>query len=171
VDLAVAGQHLPPRQVDTQPAQVKDRVLGCLGRLRRVTQGHTHARHQLGHAKRLGEIVVCAGLERRDLVALLPARREHDDRHLAPLAQLLGHLQAVDVGQPQIQQHDRRLAAGHLRDALLAVAGLDQLIAVCGHGRAQKVPDRRLIVDYQNNWLLQGYTKGKRQKVKGKMNG
>ena len=80
----------------------------------RVAQRHAHARQQLAHAEGLGHVVVGAGVERGDLVALLAARGEHDDRHLAPLPQPADHLQAVHIGQAQVQNDDVGLAARRL---------------------------------------------------------
>ena len=39
------------------------------------------AREQLGDGERLGHVVVGAGVEPADLVRLLPARGQDDDRH------------------------------------------------------------------------------------------
>ena len=75
-----------------------------------VAQRHAHARQQLAGAERLGHVVVGAGVERGDLVALLAARRQHDDRHRAPLAQPPDDLQAVHVGQAEVEDHDVGLA-------------------------------------------------------------
>jgi hypothetical protein len=38
--------------------------------------------HQCQVAERLGHVVVCAKLESADLVHVLGARSEHDDRHI-----------------------------------------------------------------------------------------
>ena len=49
---------------------------------RAVPQRDAHAREQLAHRERLGDVVVGAGVERADLVLVLAARGEHHDRHL-----------------------------------------------------------------------------------------
>ena len=75
--------------------------------------------------KGLAEVVVGAGVERRDLVALLAARREHDDRHRGPLAQPPHHLEAVHVGQAEVEDHDvglARLAASRSPSAPVAAS-------------------------------------------------
>ena len=47
-----------------------------------------NARQQFSHGERLGHVVVSAQIESGDLIFFLAARREHDDRYLAPLADL-----------------------------------------------------------------------------------
>ena len=46
-----------------------------------ATEDGVDARDQLAHGERLGHVVVGAGVEAADLVGLLPARGQHDDRH------------------------------------------------------------------------------------------
>ena len=48
-------------------------------------QHRADAGDQLARAERLGHIIVGAGLEAADPVALLAARGEHDDRHIGGL--------------------------------------------------------------------------------------
>ena len=48
------------------------------------------------------------GIERADFVRVLAARRDHDNRHARPCAHRLHHLDAVHIGQAQIEQHDAR---------------------------------------------------------------
>ena len=54
-------------------------VAGCVAPQRR-----TEAREQLVHPERLRHVVVGAGVERRDLLALVPDDRQDDDRRVAP---------------------------------------------------------------------------------------
>ncbi len=64
------------------------------------------AGQQFAHAERLGQVVVGAGVERGDLVFLLPASREHDHRRRQPFAQGSQHVQAVLVRQAQIEDDE-----------------------------------------------------------------
>ena len=59
-------------------------------------------------AERLGDVVVGADVERLDLVVGLLARRQHDDRDAARGPQPREHLDAVEVGQPEVEQHHVR---------------------------------------------------------------
>ena len=60
---------------------------------------------QLPEAERLDEVVVGAELEAEDPVDLVAPGRDHDDRHVGVGAQAAAHLVAVDVGQPEVEQH------------------------------------------------------------------
>ena len=78
-----------------------------------AAQRGLQARHQLARAKRLGDVVVGSCLERPYLLLLLADSREHENRHLTPLAQQARELDAVHIGQHQID--DRRLRRAHGR--------------------------------------------------------
>jgi hypothetical protein len=64
-----------------------------------------HPRQQLGHAERLLDVVVGAGVERAHLVALFGTGREHQHRHVRSCAQAHDELDAVAVGQAEIDDH------------------------------------------------------------------
>src|SRR4029079_15379648 len=82
---------------------------------RRVPERHPEAREELADREGLADVVIRAGVERGHLVAFLPSGREHDDRHLAPLAQAADHLEAVDVWQAHVQDEHVGLAASLAR--------------------------------------------------------
>ena len=82
-------------------------------RIRKAPERRANTREQLLDRKRLGQIVVGTGIERADFVRILAARRDHDNRHARPCAHRLHHLDAVHIGQAQIEQHNaRRLRRG-----------------------------------------------------------
>ena len=116
---------------------------------------------QLARAERLGDIIVGAGLEAADAVALLAARGQHDDRHVGRRraaaqaaadfdpADALDHpVEEDDVGPHFIGQHQRFLAvagAGHLVTCALEMIGeqigeravvFDQQETLCSHRSA-----------------------------------
>ena len=111
VDLLPADEDPALARVDLEVADGKDGLArladGALG----VPEGHAKPGEQLADAERLGDVVVGAGVERRDLVGLLAARREHDDRHRRPFAQPPDHLEPVEVGQAEVQDDRRRAVA------------------------------------------------------------
>ena len=72
-------------------------------RIREASERRANAREQFLDRKRLGQIVVGAGIERADFVRILAARRDHNNRHARPCAHRLHHLDAV-----QIEQHNAR---------------------------------------------------------------
>ena len=77
--LFAVASHLLRRQVDGEVLRLDERFfLRGGGPAERSAQ----AGQELVHAERLGDVVVGAGVERRNLVALGVADRQHDDRHL-----------------------------------------------------------------------------------------
>jgi hypothetical protein len=61
---------------------------------------------ELADRERLRDVVVRPELEAEDLVELVVAGREHDDRHRALGTEPLAHLEPVELGQHQIE-HDQ----------------------------------------------------------------
>ena len=79
----------------------------ALGMARGAAHLRPHARQQLLHVERLGEIVVGAGVHAGDLVAPPVARREDDDRHVAAGAPpLLENRDAVQLRQADVENDD-----------------------------------------------------------------
>ena len=64
-----------------------------------------------------------------------------------PLADAAGHLDAVEVGQAEVQQDDVRRPGGRLDQGLLAGDGLDHPVALGAEGDAQEAHHLRLVVD------------------------
>jgi hypothetical protein len=77
-DLADCRRHPLGREVDREVVGRDDRLLGC--RRRAAPQRRAQTSEQLLHVERLGDAVVCAGVERGDLVGAIVAGREDDDR-------------------------------------------------------------------------------------------
>ena len=85
---------------------IVERLVGVRAHPRLAAEDRVDPRDQLGDRERLGDVVVGAGVEAADLVALLRLRGEHDDRHgLVALAQRLAHAVAVVVGEHEVEQH------------------------------------------------------------------
>ena len=82
-----------------------------------VAQRDPQSGEQLGGGERLGDVVVGAVVERRDLAVLGALGGEHDDRHVRPGPDAPEHLDAVDVGQPEVEDDGRRAVAGRRRPA------------------------------------------------------
>ena len=105
-----------PRLAARTKLELAELALGLVGPLAQpggMAQGDADARQQLPDAEGLRQVVVRAGVEGLDLVALLPAGGEHDDGHARPLAQPAGDLDAVQVGKPEVEQHQ----VGHRAEA------------------------------------------------------
>ncbi len=81
-------------------AVVEHLLLGSLEG-RDTPEVRVDAREQLAHRERLGDVVVRADLEAEELVPLLDAGRQHDDRdapRLVHAAELSAEGEPVDVG-------------------------------------------------------------------------
>jgi hypothetical protein len=90
----------------------------------------SHPSEQLAHPERLGDVVVGAAVERVDLLALLDAGREHDDRHRRPLAEVLDDFQSVQVGQPEVDDREVGLVHAGVDLAAPAVGRLHHAVAL-----------------------------------------
>ena len=73
---------------------------------RGATQQRADARQQLARREGLGQVVVGALVQRLDLVGLVGAHRQDEDRRRHPGAQLAADLDAAAVGQRQIEHHE-----------------------------------------------------------------
>ena len=115
-----------------------------------MAQGRAHARQQLFHAERLGDVVVGAEIERLHLAGLVAAARQHDDRHaFVAAADHAQQIMAVDVGQAEIED-DQRGILGELLQRDLAVGGFEDFIALRAQSHPQQLSDRGFVVDDQD---------------------
>jgi hypothetical protein len=123
---------------------------GALGLQSRAAQVGLDARHQLARRERLGDVVVGAELQAEDLVELLPAGGQHDDRDVALGPDALAHLQAVHARQHDVE-HDEvhRLAVDHL-ERLVAATGPDHGEAGVAQGVLDDRADGLLILHDQD---------------------
>ena len=86
----------------TSPARI---ISAGLERSVGSAQHGPDAGDELARAERLGQVVVGTELEAEQLVELVVARREHDDRDRRVAAQLAGDVEAVEPGQAEVE-HD-----------------------------------------------------------------
>ena len=70
--------------------------------------------------------------------------------HPAPAPQSLDHLDAVDAGQPEVEQDDVGMVPGREVERLLARRGEVDLVAAGSQVDAQGPPDLRLVVDHED---------------------
>jgi hypothetical protein len=118
-----------------------------------VPKGDPDAREQFARAEGLAHVIVGAGIERGDLVPLLAAGGEDDDRHCRPFAQPADHREAVHVRQAEVDDDDLRLARGGFDEARGAGLGLEETVALTGEGGAQKAADLGLVLDEDDDGL------------------
>ncbi len=123
----------------------------------RAPQERLDAAHQLPETERLGQIVVRAELQADDLVHLLVPRREHQDRRLgARRPQSTQRFEAVDAGQPDVQEDE---VGSQLRgdvQAILGVGGEGDLIALLLESVLDATRDGVFVLDDQDRWHAAG---------------
>ena len=135
-------------EVDREIAGAEDRPLAV--HLKLVTQRRPHAREQLIHAERLGDVIVGAEIERLDLADLVAAAGQHHDRNrLVARSHHPQQFEALHIGQSEIENDQ----IGFLRQQLerrLAVRRLQDFVALRAQAHAQQLADGRLVIDHQN---------------------
>ena len=118
----------------------------------RALQGELrlHARQDDPEVDRLGHVIVRAELERGDDVLALVLGRGHNDRQVRRGVRLPDnpqHLEAVDTGHHDVQQHDVVLSLpDHVERRLTAVGGVDR-VSPSGEAAGEHVPVHLVVVD------------------------
>jgi hypothetical protein len=101
--------------------------------------------------ERLDEVVVGAGAKATDLLLHLALRGEHDDRDVAGVALFLADLRrdlvAVELGQHDVEQDQGRRLLSPQPEALGAVRGGDDVVALLLEGVLQQALDVGIVVD------------------------
>ena len=122
--------------------------------------------HQLAQPERLGQVVVGAELEADDLVDLVVARGQDEDRHLgAGRAQAAEDLEAVDPGQPDVEDDEvGRLVRGDVQ-ALLARAGDGDLVPLLLEGVLDPASDGVLVFDDEDGGCHAGMLHRRRREI------
>ena len=148
VELDLAGGG-----VDGQRAEVAN-VLGAGGG--RVAGGAAqhglHAADELGDGEGLGDVVVGAGLEADDLVELGVLRREHQHVGVAELADPAADLDAVDVGQAEVEDDQVEVVQRSRADRGLPVGGLIDVEALLHQQGADEHAVLGGVVDDEGAW-------------------
>ena len=130
----------------------------------RPAQRRGEARDELARAERLRDVVVGAGLQRTDLLLLLADGRQHDDRRLRPLAQRPGHLDAVAVGQHEVDDRGVRRMERREVERLLRRRRGHGLEPGVAQDDAQRPQDLRLVVDDEDATALARSPDGRRDR-------
>ena len=127
---------------DRSPTTYDARAAG-----RAAAQQRAQAGEQLLALERLDEVVVGADVQALDAAVERVARGEHEDRHVAVGAQAPGDLDAVELGQAEVEDDH----VGHERDGLvergLAVAGEAHLVALHAQRALQGQGDVLVVLD------------------------
>jgi len=131
---------------------VGQRLLGrvLLAGEARAAQHRLHPAAELAERERLGDVVVGPELQAQDLVDLLGLGGQHDDRHAAARPQTPADLEAVDLGQHQVEHDEVDRALVEAVEGLLAVLGADHVIDLSPERKGQQLLDRLLVVDEED---------------------
>ena len=149
---ALSGRN-PADQVE---AQVADGQLVLHRRLGGPADQRVHARQQFGKCERLGEVVVAAGHEARDAVVHRVPRAEDQHRRPDPLLpHALDHLEAIEVGQHQVDDGDVVRAGRCQGETGLAVGRMVDDEAGFAQAVGHEVGDLRVVLDEQRAHRLQ----------------
>ncbi len=137
---------LPGALIERQGAQQHPTVGPYLRLAAGAAKHRANTGHQLAKAERLDHVVVGAELQKQHPVDLLTAGRHHDDRHgrLGPKATT--HLPPVQVGQPQVQQHQ---VGGGSGQGVGAVGHQTHVEALALQAGPQRLADGRVVLDDQ----------------------
>src|SRR5262249_22715876 len=115
-----------------------------------AAQQRAYTAAELTNRERLGDVVVRAQFEAENLVELLAAGGQHDDRHVAAGAEAAADLEPVDLRQHQVEHNEVDLPVAKELEGLLAVARLHDSEAVAFERIRQQLLDGILVVDEEN---------------------
>ena len=124
-----------------------------------AAEDRAHAGDQLARRERLGQVVVGAEFEAEQLVELVVARGEHDDRRRRVAADLAGDVEAVGAGQAQVEDDEVRvLAPVRLEGGRAVGRGQDRVAGVL-EVVARELHDRGFVIDDEDG-LHRGHRSG-----------
>ena len=136
-------------EVDLDVAEAQQRLPG-VGR-GDPAQGGPHPGEQLLHVERLDDVVVGAPVEGGDLLGLRVPDRQHDHGLLGEGAQPGQHLEAVEVGQPEVQDDEVDAVGAQDPERRRAVAGGQHVIAAGLQARAEGAHDLAVVLDDEHS--------------------
>jgi hypothetical protein len=148
--VTLSADHPLCEQVDGEVVGLHQGRRGGARGLLDAADGGAQPGHQLVHAERLGDVVVGARVQRGDLLAGRLARRQDQDRHPAPAAQGTDHVDAVHVGQPQVQQHHVGLVRRRQAQGRGAVGGRVHAVPPYLHVDHEGPYELRVVLHHQH---------------------
>ena len=109
-----------------------------------------HSCHQRARAEGFGHIFVDAKIKALELVPLIGARREHDDRHLGRLPDLSERLPSVHFGHHDIENDEDDLFIRVKQiHSFFAVRSFQHLISFPDKKIGDQLAHSRFIIDYK----------------------
>ena len=137
------------RQIDLHVAEL-DHAAAAAGQCRAAAQVRAHAGQQFAHREGLDQVVVGAGVEGLDLVGLVDARRQHEDGDVRPAAQFADQIDAVAIGQAEVEHHQVGAARAGFNQSALHCLSLMDLEAVALKRLSDEAADLRFVFDHEN---------------------
>ena len=107
---------------------------------------------QLLELERLDHVVVGAGVEAEHALGHLVARGEHEDGHgRAAAADLPAHLDAVEIGDHPIEQHQIVAAGARLHHRVGAAGATIDRVALLGEHALEEASQPGVVFDQQHS--------------------
>ena len=151
LDLAPLHQHRVPGNIDLEvtETQVSHRFLRRLGAGEQLPD----AKHELPRAEGLGDVIIRPKFQTEHAVHFRRTRREHDDGNargdrITP--EDLADLEAVDLGQHDIEHDQRRPLVAGGRDRPGAILGQDRGEARLAQTEPEHLEGVGLVVNQQD---------------------
>ncbi len=119
-------------------------------------QDGSHPGDQLSRRKRLGDVVVCTQFEAHHAVYFVAAGRQKHHRYLRATHRLIQRLEAfeeleaVQVGQSDVEDGERRALFRELRDGFFGRGAPHRLEAVAAQNVLERVGDARFVFGNQD---------------------
>ena len=139
-----------------------ERKVGHLQLLRSglaAAQQSPHARQQFDEGEGLDQVIVGPLFQALDAILQAAAGAEDEDRRAErAVADLPQHLQSVDVGKPEIEDHHVVIRRLQMIQGLGAGEGGIHGVAGALEAAAQEVGDSLFVLHHQDSHLLSVYT-------------
>ena len=151
-DPALAALDTSSFEVDDEIAMADHAAAGGVGQIAvRSSKERLDPAHQLAQPERLCQVVVRTQLEADDLVDLVVAGGQDEDRRFrAGCSQAAEDLEAVHSRKSHVQNHEvGRLVRGEL-EALFAGSGDSHLVTLLLEGVLDPASNRELVFDDQD---------------------
>jgi DNA-binding NarL/FixJ family response regulator len=146
-DLAAAIRAAAAGEVHLDPAQVHDRRRRIGSQLLAAPEDRPDPSGQLPETERLGDVVVGAKLQAKDLVDLVVLGRQHHDRDPRLGPDDPADLDARELRQHEVQEHEVGAFGPEPDERLAAVGRGDDLESIGLEGFGERLAERRFVFD------------------------
>ncbi len=144
-DVGLAAPRIDPQLADLEGSIAADRGVGA-------PEDSLHPRHQGSRIEGLRDVVVRAELEPDDRIDVVGPCGQHQDRGLAAAPNLAADLEAVDLGEHEVQHDEVGIVPGMQGKRLLAIGRGDHAEALLLEVQPDEVDDVPLVVDHEDRF-------------------